>query len=421
MQEERLQEQWRSMAGAVLRTEQGGMVKVCYPGIARGASGPDFKDAVLETDGRRLVCGDVEVHVRASDWYAHGHDSDPAYDNVVLHVLGQLGCWSTTRTSSGREVSVAVLGLADEWDRMETLPCAGLYATDTDRVTAALRAAGHERLLSRAGLIAGRVEREGRLKVLGSLMARALGHSANAAPLQQLGEYTFAPDIRHGLGALPAASRRIQLLGLAGLLPRQRGRHTGDVFSLLSGYAAAEVAVMVVDPAAWRLHGVYPNNNPVRRVVALAEMLPSLEGIAAHLPERCSDGRYTVNELVQLFTVRGDEYWRRHYDFGCRTSESDLVGRSKAVTILIDAVLPWLYAVALDRADGTLRRNVLAWYSSCVCPRPNAVSRHMAWQLGLGRQRLTALISQGLHHIFVEYCRHGLCSVCPLGESHTPV
>ncbi|MBK1875251.1 DUF2851 family protein [Pelagicoccus mobilis] len=69
-----------------LRDEQGRRVQVVFPGTWNRLEGPDFRGALLRVDGLD-VRGDVEVHFSQADWKAHGHEENPAYDNVVLHVL----------------------------------------------------------------------------------------------------------------------------------------------------------------------------------------------------------------------------------------------------------------------------------------------------------------------------------------------
>ena len=73
-----------------LVTSVGEAVRVVHPGEWNLEAGPDFKDAVLEVGGRRVV-GDVEVHIRPSDWTAHLHAGDAAYSNVVAHVTWMCG------------------------------------------------------------------------------------------------------------------------------------------------------------------------------------------------------------------------------------------------------------------------------------------------------------------------------------------
>lgn len=78
-----LRQEW---AGESLRTTEGGVLRVIFPGRWNRQEGPDFLDAELEIDGRRVV-GDVEVHFHRQDWTAHGHGQNPAFARVMLHVV----------------------------------------------------------------------------------------------------------------------------------------------------------------------------------------------------------------------------------------------------------------------------------------------------------------------------------------------
>ena len=64
----------------------GAVYRIIYAGIPGGAAGPDFRDVVIERSDGRVVRGDVEIHVRRSGWFEHGHHRDPAYNGVVFHV-----------------------------------------------------------------------------------------------------------------------------------------------------------------------------------------------------------------------------------------------------------------------------------------------------------------------------------------------
>ncbi|MDY7018807.1 MAG: DUF2851 family protein, partial [Chloroflexota bacterium] len=78
---------WRQLLGKELRAEDGERIKAVYPGRVNSNDGPDFRNAVVAMSRSGLRKGDVEVHVRSSDWYSHGHCGDSKYNNVVLHVV----------------------------------------------------------------------------------------------------------------------------------------------------------------------------------------------------------------------------------------------------------------------------------------------------------------------------------------------
>ena len=88
MKEDFLHYVWRfkKLNTTNLKTIQGNELVIKNFGLYLGTEGPDFFNAQLYIDGQ-LWAGTVEMHVNASDWYAHHHEIDAAYDNVILHVV----------------------------------------------------------------------------------------------------------------------------------------------------------------------------------------------------------------------------------------------------------------------------------------------------------------------------------------------
>lgn len=88
MQEDFLHYVWKHKAfsSTLLKTASGESVFILKLGEHNHNSGPDFFNAQLNIDGQ-LWAGNVEIHIKSSDWYVHGHEKDKAYDNVILHVV----------------------------------------------------------------------------------------------------------------------------------------------------------------------------------------------------------------------------------------------------------------------------------------------------------------------------------------------
>lgn len=84
-----LHKAWRNagLEKAKVRGRDGHIYSIIYGGKPGGSLGPDFTDAVVERDDGAVFRGDIEIHVRESDWRAHGHHTDPRYNGVVLHVV----------------------------------------------------------------------------------------------------------------------------------------------------------------------------------------------------------------------------------------------------------------------------------------------------------------------------------------------
>ncbi len=420
---------WSRIAGERMTSEEGERIQVLHPGLCVGGGGPDFKGAVLVFGDSQIVRGDVEIHVREEDWHRHGHDTDPAYCALVLHAVGSTRGASRTRLSDGRTVPVMVLGRAGHIRSGIGLPCVDVANRDIEAALAVLRAAGIERLRSRAApleeeLLSGTVE-----QVLGRRISRALGYSSNADTFEELGRRACAGEVRSALLGDSVEGRRARMVGMAGLLPSQRRRAglpvPGDVPVWESLWRGMPSQPAGMDPLAWRLHGVYPNNSPARRVVAFADLFPRLPALGEAgeaVARRCflRAGPSPLSLERQLI-VQGDCYWRTHYDFGLTTRDSDLLGLSKARGLVVNALVTCLYARACVLSDATLKRAILELFCRYPAPHSNALTRHMRRQLGLGRTSISAAVEQGLLHVLTRYCREGLCFACPFGQQASGV
>ena len=420
---------WSQIAGETMISEEGERIRVLHPGLCVGGGGPDFKGAVLVFGDSRVVRGDVEIHVREGDWHRHGHDTDSAYCALVLHVVGSARGARRTRLSDGRTVPVVVLGRMGHPRSGSGLPCVDVANRDIGAALAVLRAAGIERLRLRAApleeqLLSGNPE-----QVLGQRIARALGYSSNADTLEELGRRVCLGEAWSTLMADSVEGRRARIVGMAGLLPSQR-RRAGlavhdDVPVWENLWRDPPSQPTGMDPLAWRLHGVYPNNSPVRRVVAFADLLPrlvTLDESGETVARECFLGVDSSPLLLERqLVVRGDCYWRTRYDFGLLTRDSDLLGLSKARGLVVNALVTCLYARACVLADATLKRAVLKLFCRYPAPNSNALTRHMRRQLGLGRTSISAAVEQGLLHVLTQYCREGLCFACPFGQQASGV
>ncbi|HYO49087.1 MAG TPA: DUF2851 family protein, partial [Chloroflexia bacterium] len=239
---------------------EGKPIAVVYRGRWTAGSGPDFEGAMLALGegSARLVTGAVEVHLRCGDWWAHGHDTDPRYNSVALHVVLWPNAARPVTRADGAVVPTLVLAdyitmpsaellekvtplvanlgaLSEEpcWERTQDWPL--------EKLLEQIDAAGDARLQSKAAVM------ESDLEAYGSPdeafyrgMMDALGYSANREPMRALatalplGQLLLLPLGRDE--SERATLLESVLLGSAGFLPSQRPE-MGDLDWLSSQYA----------------------------------------------------------------------------------------------------------------------------------------------------------------------------------------
>ena len=421
--------QRRVQSGAVLATVHGEPVKVLYPGRMNDGHGADFRDAVVVIGGRMLR-GDIEIHVRASDWQAHGHHRDAVYDRVVLHVVMRHNGRTVTRLSSGRSVPVVALDLctgADTGPAGGCMACSGIARTGSkDRLGDFLDIAGEARFLARAGGFHEDMEQMGAGQSLYRGVMGALGYSRNTLPFLELAE-------RVSLDELETAARRTAteeeclarlqscLLGMAGLLPllhrsyQRRDRLDTGVAGLEELWCSSGSG-KVMSPDAWHLFRVRPNNSPVRRLMAMSHLVCRyrekglLEGLLGSLVEGCFDGgKHRHLEEGLVVTTGGYR--------GSRTRGPTLLGRRRAADIVVNVLLPFSFAWGRSTGRPDMAAGVLDIYHRYPRLAANALERHMKAQFGVEDGLVdSARRQQGLLHIYKTRCTQGRCPDCELGR-----
>jgi hypothetical protein len=417
---------WQQVMGKELTSTEDELVIVIYPGRTNADNGPDFRDAVIANKSH-LTKGDVEVHVKSSDWYSHKHHTDAEYNNVILHVVIWHDCNSATLLKSGKPVPVLCLAKALRHQAYllpyQQLPCSQILDhMDRQTLKKLLNTAGEERFKQKAMHFQAEIKQEEAGQVLFRGMLRALGYAKNTKPFEELADrmpLNFI-EAREGL-----ALKQALLLGTAGLLPSQRWqvKFAGEkeVQELEQIWQPVGNKVKTMKEGDWNFSHIYPNNSPVRRIIAQSYLLERycegklLAGILQLVKEAPLPGGHRV--LENGLTVTGDGYWRGHFDFDIRskTKISALLGNSKAGEIAVNVILPFTFSWGELANAEKLARHAIELYRNYPKLAENCITQHMKKQFGLEEPfDFTACHQQGLIRIFRNYCREGRCSECPL-------
>ena len=311
------------------------------------------------------------------------------------------------------------------------LPCCQILdRVDRQTLGKLLNTAGEERFRQKAMHFlteilrpdSNRTQKEEAGQVLFRGMMRALGYAKNKKPFKELADRMPLNIIeaREGL-----VLKQALLLGTAGLLPSQKWQGTfaeeKEVQELEQLWESAGKEVKIMKEGGWNFSHIYPNNSPVRRIVALSYIIERyyeetlLVGISQLVKEAPLSGGHRV--LENSLTVAGDGYWRDHFDFDVRskTKISALLGNSKAAEILVNVVLPFAFSLGEITNEARLAEKAMELYRDYPRLAEHCITRHMTKQLSLEEfPEFTACHQQGLIHIFRNYCREGRCSQCSL-------
>lgn len=410
-----------------LQTTDGEAVEIVNPGRHNTDAGPDFIDAKVRIGGV-LMAGNVEMHLKASDWLRHGHDNDPAYDSVVLHVVGEADMTVEYPGHQGTRIPQVVLPVPekvrsnyDALARADREPrCAEVMPSIPQfHVHNWMAALNVERLEERTRLIMERREacEKNWEDTLFVTMARAFGFGINSEAFE-----LWAKNIP--LAAV--AKHRDDLFqieaiffGQAGWLddPRIATRAEGnEYYTRLQReyrYLRQKFSLTPMDASRWRFLRLRPQNSPFVRMAQLA---------AIHYGQRVSLSHLlnakTTDAIMQLLDAELSPYWERHYTF--TTSEPSpaplrhrLTPSSRQV-VTTNAFVPILFAYGRYKSDETLCERALDLLETLPA-ESNAIVRHWA-EAGVKCQ--SAADSQALLQLHRHYCEPHDCLRCRFGHEY---
>jgi Protein of unknown function (DUF2851) len=420
MQEDFLHFLWRTRRFDTndLRTTDGQPVVIQRPGMYNTHAGPDFFDARIMV-GDMMWAGNVEMHVRASEWLQHHHDADPAYANVILHVV-----WEPDEVILGaNDQPIPCVVLADRTppellaayrdlqEQTTWVPCASRWREVPDIV----RLNWYDRLL-----VERLEQRAERLKTyleatngdweetFFRLMARSFGLQINAEPMEALARSISVKTLtkhKHDPQAIEA-----MVLGQAGWLasdwkddyPQQLAKE----YRFLKHKYQLEPYVQQSD---WKFLRLRPANFPTVRLAQLAALM----GQSAHLFSQVLEAT-SVRTLKYLFAAEVSDYWKNHYQFDKPSvARSKRLGKDFVEVLLINTVIPTVFYYGQVRQLPDVREKALRWFDE-LSAESNSILDGWA---EVGATARTAAQSQALLQLKSKYCDARRCMSCAIGTS----
>ncbi|MCE9106059.1 DUF2851 family protein [Bacteroides pyogenes] len=455
-----------------LQTTGGLPVEVIDPGLHNSNAGPDFFNAKLKIDGTLWV-GNVEVHSLSSDWFRHGHDRDRAYDSVILHVAGKVD--ADIVRPGGEPLPQLQLNCPDAVrTHYEELRNADRYPCCTEVIGALPKVAVHswltslqtERLQQKALQIEKRLERCDRNweDAFFVTLARNFGFGLNGDAFErwagtlpfravdkhrddlfQIEAFFFGQaglldeTAPHGDASSRAATPQVQAAhltasGTADALRAEaktdglpfHSRATSSLETVPADLPADEYYFRLqkeyrylrhkfgfdaqMQASDWRLLRLRPGNFPHIRLAQLAWLYRS----GSTLFSRLMEGE-TLETVRGMLAARTSDYWTEHYLFHKPSPRREKTLGAKSVDLLvINTVVPFLYAYGLHKADERLCDRALRFLDELKAEDNHIVRSWSAAGLAV----TSAADSQALVQLRTAYCEQRKCLYCRFGYEY---
>lgn len=404
---------WRSED---MVTNTGKKVRVVDPGLLNTDAGPDFFNAKIEIDGHMWV-GNVEMHYRATDWKRHHHDSDKAYDSVILHVVAKDD--APVRRTNGELIPQLVLEVSSQFNADYAslvgaaieVPCATkIKQVPHLTIVEWVEGLAFERLH-------GKVERIHQLldsfngsweDVCYVTLARNFGFGINNDAFERLARRT--PLRLLGKHSDSVLQIEALLFGQAGMLDAQKPGMDSYYNQLCTEYAflSNKFQLTPMEKESWKLFRIRPQNFPYRRIAMLAQFIEGGFRMMNRILE--AEGE---KEMRALFEMELSGYWTKHYTFGKPNERATAtLSRSSTDIILINTVAPLLYAYGELTGNYEMTDKAIKLLEDLRAESNSIVSHFVAY----GIDCPDALTSQALVQLKREYCDARKCIYCKIGH-----
>jgi hypothetical protein len=399
--------------GLITDTQE--LVKITSLGEHNTNAGPDFLNARIKI-GDTIWAGNVEIHLKSSDWINHRHHEDKAYDNVVLHVVYRYD--RPVARKNGETIPTIVLQFDNRlFENYRDLllhtgkpSCHSKIKTlDPLIIDVWLNSLVIERLEEKTNHIAELLKQQKNNweEVFYIILARTFGFGLNAEPMEMMARslpYTTLARMRNNPFQLEAV-----IMGQAGFLdhPMLFNQYYSELRNEYL-HQKKKFNLKPVEKHLWKFLRLRPVNFPTIRLAQFSALLSKTESLFSRVI-----GFRDMIELQSLFDVSASEYWDSHYTFDTVSKvKPKRLGAEAINIIIINAVVPFLFIYGRMTSNDDLKEKALTILNNIEAEKNSMVR---IWEQS-GFKPLSAFHSQGIIQMVNTYCRRKRCLACSIGS-----
>ncbi|KAF2337752.1 DUF2851 family protein [Flavobacterium ginsenosidimutans] len=397
-----------------LKSVQNEQITIIKTGDYLELSGPDFFNAHIEI-GNQKWAGNVEIHLKSSDWYLHNHEKDPAYKNVILHVVWE----NDTAIFRENNTEIPVLVLKDYVSKEIIENYNALVSPKTwiscerqlKEIDGFVFKNWQERLFFE------RLERKSKFiyqlleetnndweAVLFCLLAKNFGLNTNGNSFLQISKAIPFSVIRKE--SFEVENLEALLFGTSGLLEIEKEDvYYKDLrfryFYLLHKY---QIEKTYVDPV--QFFKLRPDNFPTVRLSQLASLYYKHQNLFSKII-----GLKSADAVYRLLNVSATPYWQNHYQFDKESpKKSKMLSKSFIDLVIINTIIPLQFAYSNIMAESTAE-DLIDFMNEVVSEKNTVIDKFNLF----GIKSQSAFESQALLELKNEYCERKACLKCAIG------
>ncbi|WP_316831998.1 DUF2851 family protein [Pedobacter aquatilis] len=399
-----------------LKTDHGESLKIIHPGFLNKNAGPDFSNAKINL-GETVWAGNIEIHVKSSDWFKHNHQNDSGYENVILHVVFEHDMEIKRMNGTVLPVLELKTRIADDLiSKYESIfltltdfPCTAQIGEVDPLIV--------DSFLSRTLIERFAQKTEAVFETLNTLngnwdetfyrfMARNFGFKINALPFELFAKaisqqiYSKHKDNNLQIEAL--------VFGAAGFLSESFKDEYPAKLKEEFLFLKQKYKIKPIEVSSWKFMRMRPQNFPTLRLAQFAALIVK----SNHMFSK-------VMEIKEISGLRGlfedlpvNDYWRNHYHFKKEADHvSTAIGKTSIDNILLNTIALFLFAYGKHTASQFYINRAIKLLES-LPPEENAIIDKFT---DAGVKVKNAFSTQGILQLKKHYCDAKKCLSCGIG------
>jgi len=399
-----------------LETVSGEKIEIIKTGLHNSDAGPDFFNAQLKIGGT-IWAGNVELHLKSSGWRSHSHDQDPAYDNVILHVVYEHD-EEIQRKDGSLLPTLELKNKFDErlWKNYQDLLSSHEWIPCQHRFTL-VDAFTFDNWLDR--LLTERLERKTE-SICAALnanknnweetfyhhLARNFGFRLNAIPFEMLAKSLPLVCLTRHKNRLDQVEAL--LFGMAGMLEKNFADEYPCTLHREFEFMKIKFGFEPIQGHQWKFLRLRPLNFPTIRLAQFAQLVHR----SAHLFSKIMECEH-VTDIENFFRVEVSHYWQSHFTFDKPSAKrAHPIGTGAIQNIIINTIVPFLFAFGRQRNSEIHVQRALSFLEQLPAENNSIIN---GW-IEMGIRPGTAYRSQALLQLKNEYCSEKKCLTCSIGN-----